>query len=241
MAIYGYLSHWDLSGKKTIQRYSESGGTDYASENVGLTAIHSPKTLASNAVFRLNSDHHFLSTDLEELENDFINEKPPNDGHRQQILNPSHNKLGLGVSFSELDGQGRISIAQEFVNHYGEFEKIPSTLKKRMSFTIAGLLPEHISIDEVKIELEPSPQPQTPAQLDRGPRASSYTGLPIVEYFPGKDPQLKVWKEHAQTRFSVPVQLGDDWKPGLYYFLIWAKMNGRKDRELISARTAQLD
>lgn len=241
MAIYGYLSHWNLAGKKTIQRYSESGGTDYASENVGLTTIHSSKTLASRAVFQPNLHHHFSSTDLDELENDFMTEKPPNDGHRQQILDPVHNKLGIGLSFAELEGQGRISIAQEFVNHYGEFVKIPSTLQKKISFNVAGLLPEHISLDEVKIEREPSPHPQTAAQLDRGPRKSSYTGLAIIEYFAGKDPQLKIWKKKNQTRFSALVQVDDDWQPGLYYVLIWAKINGRKDRVLISARTAQLD
>lgn len=241
MATYGYLSHWDLAGKKPIQRYSDFGGTDYASENVGLTTIHSPKTLASKAIFQLRSDHRFSSTDLEELEDEFINEKPPNDGHRQQILNSFHNKLGVGISFSELNGQSRISIAQEFVNHYGEFEKIPSALQRKMSFVVSGLLAEQIIIDEVVIEKEPSPQTQTPAQLDSGPQISKYAGLPILEYFAGKDSELKLSKEHGRTKFSVPVQVGDDWEPGLYYVLIWAKMNRGKSRVLISARTAQLD
>lgn len=241
MAMYGYLSHWDLAGKKPIQRYSENGGTDYASENVGLTAIHSPKSMPSSAVFQSEPEHHFLTTDLEEFETDFMNEKPPNDGHRQQILDPNHNKLGIGVSFAELKGQGRISIAQEFVNHYGKFEKIPSTLRRKTSFSVAGLLPEHIILDQVKIEREPLSQPQTPTQLERGPRTSAYEGLPILEYVAGKDPQLKIKREQNQTKFSVLIQVDDDWEPGLYYVLVWAKVNGKKDRILVSARTAQLD
>ncbi len=241
MAQTGYLSHWDVAGKKPIQRYSECGGIDYVSENIGLTAIHSPKTQASKYAFRLNPGHMFLSTDLDELESDFMNEKPPNDGHRQQILDPMHNRLGIGISFSELDGQSRITIAQEFVNHYGEFENLPSTLKRKTTFTVAGTLPKQINLDEVKIEKEPIPQPQTAAQLDNGPRSSSYTGLPIVEYFPGKDANLKVWTDHEQTKFSVTVQIDDKWESGLYYVLIWVKKHGEKSRILISARTALLE
>lgn len=241
MAQFGYLSHWDIAGKKPIQRYSECGGTDYASENIGLTATHSPKTQASRSIFRLNPEHIFLSTNLDELENDFMNEKPPNDGHRQQILDPMHNRLGIGVSFSELEGQSRITIAQEFVNHFGEFESFPSTLKRKTTFTVTGTLPKQINLDEVKIEKEPIPQPKTAAQLDNGPRSSVYTGLPILEYFPGKDANLKVWTDHEQTKFSVNVQVDDNWESGLYYISIWAKKRGEKNRILISARTALLE
>lgn len=170
-----------------------------------------------------------------------MNEKPPKDGHRQQILDPAHNRLGIGLSFSETDGQSRIAIAQEFVNHYGEIDSIPSTLKRKMSFTISGTLPKSMSLDEIKIEMEPIPQPQTPTELDNGPQSSTYTGLPIAEFFPGKDASLKVWSDQAQTKFSLPVQVDDKWRAGLYYILIWAKKSDEKSRILISARTAILD
>ena len=83
MARVGYIAHWDTAGKKPWQRYTEAGGRHNVGENLDYCI--------------LPTEEMFSGEQLEGLESSFMSEKPPEDGHREQILTPQHNKLGVGL------------------------------------------------------------------------------------------------------------------------------------------------
>jgi uncharacterized protein YkwD len=240
IATIGYLSHWDIEGTKPDQGYTESGGRDCVSENVGALFSRASGTTPLESKFPLAKDHMYSTTELEALEHAFMDEKPPNDGHRQQNLQPEHNKLGAGLSFSELNDQSRIVVTQEFVDHYGDFNQIPGTIQRGTSFVLSGQLAEGIAIDTVSICREPSPTPMTISQLNAKPHFYDISGLPIIDFHAGKSSELKIQQANSRTSFSINITVKDHWEAGLYYVLIWATKRGAKNRILISSRTIQL-
>lgn len=80
MAKHSYISHWNLAGKKPLQRYNEAGGLDDVGENLAI--IHFSTVLPEDL---------FTQKDLDSLESLLFNQKPPDDLHRRQIITPEHN------------------------------------------------------------------------------------------------------------------------------------------------------
>ncbi len=232
MSSIGYLSHWDVAGKKPDQRYSEAGGTHSTGENCAYTFSN-----------RITSNNLFSSRDLDALESSFMDEIPPGDGHRRQILRPEHNKLGIGLSSrTDLNGHSRVSLVQEFINEYGVYEKLPNKIFRMKPFVVSGRLFPGCRIKSISIHWELKPKPMTVAELSK---THSYE-LPdsIVSSLPdGKLATGKTWMKEGSQQFSVAITPPKDWQSGLYYILVWAEQTkGKVQKEiLVSTRTTQLD
>ena len=139
MAINGYLSHWTLDGRKPDQRYNDAGGKDAVAENAFVTLEGSAAENVVPNQLRLHPAEVFHRYELDQMESSFFNETPPNDGHRQNIINPYHTSMGIGLSFASNFGMGvKTACAQEFVNHYGEYADIPKAVALGKKFTIQG-------------------------------------------------------------------------------------------------------
>src|SRR5882757_113059 len=82
MASSGYTAHWGTDGSVPEERYSDAGGTDFVQENAGCLADGEPR--------ELESAPRFQARQLERVEHAFMDEKPPRDGHRKNILKPGH-------------------------------------------------------------------------------------------------------------------------------------------------------
>jgi uncharacterized protein YkwD len=80
MAANCYLSHWDMKGRKPLQRYTEAGGSDWVMENCENMLYRDVIT------WKLATDQRFSKRQLDEIEKGFFGEKPPNDGHRRNTL-----------------------------------------------------------------------------------------------------------------------------------------------------------
>ena len=72
----GVISHWSLDGRKPYMRYSWAGGRDAVAENLSYTQGG------------IKIDPIALSQHLTFMEDGFLSEQPPNDGHRRNILDP---------------------------------------------------------------------------------------------------------------------------------------------------------
>jgi uncharacterized protein YkwD len=107
-ARHGFRGHWNLRGEKPYHRYALAGGTDHVSENAaaGWTSGRFPDT------------YEFALQQMKAAHDRFMAEKPPRDGHKQNVLDPHHNFVGLGY---EIDGS-QFRYYEEYIDRYLEVE-----------------------------------------------------------------------------------------------------------------------
>src|SRR5450432_741666 len=117
MARSGYTAHWGTDGSVPEERYSGAGGSDFVQENAGC--------LADGAQRELERPPYFEARLLERVEHAFMDEKPPRDGHRKNILKPGHSGLGVGVARPK--GLDLACLSQEFVDDYGDYGALPKS------------------------------------------------------------------------------------------------------------------
>jgi uncharacterized protein YkwD len=243
MAVNGYLSHWALDGKKPDQRYTDAGGRDNDAENVYASSEGSAAEGGEVRQIPLHPSQVFKKYQLAEMESRFFNEKPPYDGHRKNIINPVHTSAGIGLSFASSIGMGsRFACSQEFIDHYGDYSEMPSTLNMGGKFTLTGKLKKGVHLHAVELRVEDAPKPMTLADLSK---THAYGAPEKVAKTLLTDPQqsddpIKVTTTDGQEEFSANIITDDSWQAGEYYVCLWASAEGHPDDIIISKRTFEL-
>lgn len=244
MAINGYLSHWTMDGRKPDQRYTEAGGRDALAENAFTSLEGTAAEDAGNPrKLDLASSQVFHRYELDNIEGDFFNEKPPNDGHRVNIINPYHTQIGIGLSFASMFGAGvRTACAQEFVTKHADFGEIPSTLAAGGKFRLTGKMQPGVHIKTIDLRWESPAKPMSIAELNK---TDGY-GIPekvVASYFAqadGAPNSISVTASPEGDQFTVDIATESDWQPGLYYLSVWADVQPDKEEAVISTRTFTL-
>lgn len=224
MASVGYTAHWGSDGSVPEQRYSDAGGTDFVQENAGC--------LADGKSRKLEPAPRFEAAELERVERAFMDEKPPHDGHRRNILKPTHTGFGVGVA--KPSGVGIACLSQEFVDDYGDYNALPKTARAGDSLTIAGEVKGAVAFGGVGIGRIDVQQPLTAAYLN-----TTYTYTvpsPTELYFP-KGFVTKKPVEVNGKHFRIEVPLGKPGQAGRYEVSIWGKFPGTGQQlEMVSLR-----
>jgi len=159
MAKGEFLSHWGSDGRKPYQRYSFAGGTNAVQENA--SSADNILSLAPAGVLK----------DLHDMHLSMLNEKPPNDGHRQTILFPAHTHVGFGIALQGF----HLRLAELYVAKYVRVDPIPQRAKPKQSVLFGGrVLNPQFELAGVDVYYEPLP---TPPQIDWLRVARSY-GMP---------------------------------------------------------------
>lgn len=239
MAAQGFISHWNKFGKKPDQRYTEAGGIHCDTENLSLRSFRGGGASADvdgkkssfdgGGNYELHGVQAFRQSDLDRMQQAFMAEKPPNDGHRKCILDPVHNYVGIGLSLSS-NGQEnfRIALAQEFTNVYGQYDPIQQMCTRGQAITLSGRLNPGYEVYEVAFDWEPLPEPMDFIALDK-----THT------YVAGKKRLYRYWPPSPTESSPLSVNplpdgrqqfrcaiLPKGWKPGVYYAIIMAKPAG---------------
>lgn len=95
----GVMRHEDGDGRTPMQRYDDFGGhAALYGENV---AFYGDAISESDAVWQA----------VVKLDGMMMSERPPSDGHRENILSPDYHAIGIGVAI----GPNGIYIAEDFV------------------------------------------------------------------------------------------------------------------------------
>lgn len=101
MAYFGYFSHWDNQGYKPYMRYTLLGGTGSVEENAALNYCTTSQPNSTREVGAACS----IQT-VEDAINDSEWMMLNNDsaccgnGHRQNILDPLHNRVSIGIAYN---------------------------------------------------------------------------------------------------------------------------------------------
>jgi hypothetical protein len=224
MAQVGYTAHWGSDGSVPEQRYSQAGGTDFVQENAGC--------LADGKSRKLDAAPRFEAEELERVERAFMDEKPPHDGHRKNILKPRHTGFGVGVA--KPSGVGIACLSQEFVDDYGDYGALPKSARAGDVVTISGDVKGPVTFGGVGVGRIDSAQPLTASYLN-----TTYTyavPTPSELYFP-KGFVTKKPVEVNGKHFRIELPLGKRGQAGRYEVSIWGKFPGAGQQlEMVSLR-----
>jgi len=202
----GYISHWGMDGEKPQRRYTLVGGLDAVNENESVTLW------LEGAFHGVSKDQ--LQTIVAEHESAMINEQPPNDGHRKNILDPHHTGVGIAIAV----GKYGVAMAQEFTNHYSVMTLTPLTATPGSTITLKGRITKGYQIEGIYGVWESLPQPMTREQLLQTHSYSdpSWDNLHFYAKPQGKGyyistPSGKIFAQNvnadSQGNFSIPVPM----------------------------------
>jgi hypothetical protein len=163
MAYFGYFSHWDTQGFKPYMRYSLLGGTGAVAENAGLDSC---TTSPPNDSLTTLSD-----CSLQNIENGLANSEWGmmnndvaccNNGHRDNILDPAHNRVSLGISYNQ--ASGRVYLVEDFEDAYLQLSQ--PIQQSTGEISIIGGSSSSIQVSQLTVFYDSTPVTMTNDQLD---------------------------------------------------------------------------
>ena len=131
------------------------GGTDYVQENISVRDVTPAQSAPPSATW--------VIADALDLHAGMMAERPPNDGHRRNILNPAHTHVGIGLA---VDGSG-LRMTEEFLNRYVSFTSgLSTTATLNATLQLHGrLIHPGASLQSIDLLYEPFPKPMSLADL----------------------------------------------------------------------------
>lgn len=231
MASHAYLGHWGTDGSVPEERMTEAGGADMVLENASCFTDEKPR--------RLDRAARFEAKDIEQTEGMFFHEKPPNDGHRKNILTPWHTRVGIGLA-QPVATPTEIPVpcvAQEFVDDYGSYAPVPRTVRVGDVLHVQGSISAPASFAGVGLARVDAPKALSVSEANR--RRTYPVPAPYQTYWPaGYKTPIPV-RVDASGHFAIDVPVSDGQKPGMYELSIWAKVPGSTEFVMASLRTIQ--
>lgn len=230
MARLGYLGHWGSDGSVPEQRHSEAGGASMVLENALCFTDEKRRTLDGKALID--------PKEVERAESMFFNEVPPNDGHRKNILKPSHTKVGVGVA-QPVSTETELAVpcfTHEFTDDYGSYQALPRAAKAGQNLHVEGTLRDGASPSGVGIAKLPPQKPLGPSELNK--RRSYPVPKPAQMYWRAgfvTPVPVKVDGGHFSVDLSLPRE------SGLYEISVWAQLGGSKEHSMVSLRTLRVE
>jgi uncharacterized protein YkwD len=225
-----YFSHWNTNGYKPCMRYTLVGGQGAVTENIawegkyGSSLILDVKTAIKGLEYKMMYD-----------------DASSNWGHRDNILNPMHNKVSIGIAY---DGNN-VFFVEDFEDAYIDWYSLKV---KNNQVTMQGkILDPQLKIQSVGIFYD-APLPLTTKQLWNPPYHDQYdpgtpVGLVLPENWKAKGiPTLTAdaWDQnknsfhicfslsqaitaHGKGVYTLYVQIGKSTASSLTTYSIWIK------------------
>ena len=113
MLQYSYFSHWDIYGIKPYMRYTILGGNGSMQENVAYTKSGVKACIGSlcTSYGNINVTAALAQMEYNMMYNDSV---CCNNGHRDNILNPYHNEVSIGIAYNS----SSVYLVEDFINNY---------------------------------------------------------------------------------------------------------------------------
>jgi uncharacterized protein YkwD len=169
MLYHGYFSHFDTQGYKPYMRYTLLRGSGADAENV--------------AYFYYSGDHYTSTGAVEEpiatLEHSMVYNDSSccGNGHRDNILNPLHNKVSIGVAYNS----SYVYFDEEFESQYINFSlaETGASGSNLYHVSMTGVPDKRMPTpNSIYIAFDYTPTAKTVDQLSSGPH--EYTPGTIV-------------------------------------------------------------
>jgi uncharacterized protein YkwD len=165
-----FNGHFDMAGEKPYHRYAFAGGKDHVSENA--SGYWTSGELASDSTSLLNL--------MKEMHTAFMDEKAPDDGHKKNCIEKTHNYVGLGF----YSNSKQFRYYEEFIDRYYTFESVPDTVEVKKEVTLK-IKPEQGKYFYCLFAFyEKGLQPMSVAALKRTSSYADYSNTMAEELWP---------------------------------------------------------
>ena len=209
-----FIGHWNLSGEKPYHRYAFAGGYDHITENAyGEWSSDYYDTAPANIAALMKNGH-----------GKFMAERSPNDGHKQTIINKSHNFVGIGFYIS---GK-QFRYYEEFIDRYFGYMNIPSEVRVGEAFSITL---ENKNDNFPYYLIAYREEFLAPLTVDQLRKRGSYDDYSNEQYL-----KMTAWELAAYrtgTTYKIPLSFS---KEGLYYVHIYYDKNEIKNPASINTK-----
>lgn len=150
MLTNNYFSHWDIYDMKPYMRYTLLGGRGAVTENVAYifdsAGVNVTKSLA-------NMEYNMMYNDLQCC----------NNGHRDNILDPTHTQVSLGVAYNRTV----IYFTEDFIDNYISWFYGTPLMTNSNLVQLKGTVPSGYYLSTIEVSYDPPLQNQTQAQLKK--------------------------------------------------------------------------
>jgi uncharacterized protein YkwD len=223
MLQYNYLSHWDTYGMKPYMRYTLLGGTGAMQENV---AYRKSGVRACIGNLCSNYGNINITSAIANLEYNMTNNDSAccNNGHRDNILNPEHNQVSIGVAFNSTN----IYLVEDFINNYVTWLNSTPSFSNGEVY-LKGVAMQGYGLSSVEVTYDQPAANMTVSQLNQtreygyGNSVAGVVGSSI-DYYPNlttivADSYYSSGSDFI-ARFSMN-KLINQYGPGEYTILVW--------------------
>ena len=202
-ALNEYGSHWMINGEKPYQVYSRTGGDSYIFEN-GASAGWTKEELEANDCFSVfidcqtNTAEEIIYLQHDSMMNDDL--ICCNNGHRDNILNPTHLKVNIGIA------SNNSGVFHGFYQHFegGHFTGNLNFEKDFLTIDIFNNTFEYkLSESSINIYYDPMPSP-----LDRNELNVYNDALGWREYWVGGGYEPCDFSECLVASILEPLETG---------------------------------
>jgi uncharacterized protein YkwD len=161
-----YLAHWGTDGLKPYMRYTDEGGYNYEQEN---------------SAYYSSSEKIDPYYQIQRLEAKMVyDDASSNWGHRDNIWNPLHKKVSIGVAYNN----NTVTLVQQFEGDYVEFFQ-PPTLKGNILSLSGHFKAAGLALNNAAITFDPLPKPLTGPDLMSNATYHAYgLGARLGQIFP---------------------------------------------------------
>lgn len=151
-----YFSHWDTNGYKPHMRYTLAGGQGAVAENIAWQGL-------TGNIFGID-----VKSTLKDMQWSMMyDDASSNWGHKDNILNPLHNKVSIGIAYDNHN----VYFVQDFEDDYVTWNTLSVNSNQ---VTMQGTIQKQgLTIQSVSIFYD-KPTSLTVAQLDNSPYNGGY-------------------------------------------------------------------
>ena len=144
-------------------RYSLLGGAGYVAENAGHTLYrtYSPPDSTLLTVRSCNEQSIENGLAVSEYQMMYNDATCCNNGHRDNILNPFHNEVSIGIAYN--DTNSAIYFTEDFQNDY---LSLTTPIYSGGTVTLSGSIRGTLNLNTISVYHDPTPGPMTISQLD---------------------------------------------------------------------------
>jgi len=215
--------HWDLAGRAPYLRWALAGGVDPHAQNFAAES-------------RRGYDFTEPAAELlKRLHAAFMEETPPDDGHRRTVLDPTWTHVGIGYAIVG----GELRMTEEYSRRVLEWAELPAGPAKAGTGALVVLkLPAGWSVGVVEVAWEGFPKPMSRAEI----AARGAYGLPpssrTLHPYPPAGTQWATGERGdfrapagGRIELKVPLERG----PGHYFLLVYGGegvVHGRRLRPI---------
>jgi len=190
-----FMGHFNTKGESPYIRYAMAGGMDHVKENAASISANQQLPVGEADLLDYMKTNHEA----------FMSERKPNDGHKQNCIDPHHTHVGIGLGWKNKE----FRYYEEFIDRYLAFDLKTSTVKAREEVSLKFKPLFNHSPYTIIVYHEPFPKSLSPDKINRLYSYNDFGKTEILSVPPWELPKAD---EQGWLRLTFTPQ-----KKGYYY------------------------